>query len=151
MREHWAAFVNAFIDKRYRHRYSVEESNKAAKRRLREEKLGDDNPMPGMDNLWAALDERYCTELPNGSQEKEIAFIHQGVARFKLQTCYVLSARESWHQQIMTVEQALADIVGSTSTTIISFIPGKVAYFEGHSVGDRWLCIRDELKPDNWP
>lgn len=142
--------MEAFIDKRYKPRGPVEEeSKKAAKRRLRDEKLGL-NPMLGMDNLWASLDKRYCTELPMKGA-KGIEFIRQGIAKFNLRTCYILSAREPWHQQIMTVEQALSMIVGSSSTTIISFIPGKVAYFEGHSVGDRWLCIRDESQPDNWP
>lgn len=150
MREHFDAFMNAFVSKRYKHLYLAGESNKAAKRRLRAEKLGD-NPMPGMDALWRELDERYCTQLPERGPEQERSFIRQGIARFNLQTCYILSAHEPWHQQVMTVEQALADIVGSTSTTIISFIPGKVAYFEGHSVGDRWLCIREEKVVDNWP
>ncbi|WP_400191044.1 hypothetical protein [Hymenobacter sp. B81] len=150
MQEHLDAFMGAFIRKRCKHRFVEAESNKAAKRRLRDEKLGS-NPMLGMDGLWRELDERYCTQLPTRDPGKELAFIRQGIAKFNLQMCYVLSAYEPWHQQAMTVEQALSDIVGSTSTTIISFIPGKVAYFEGHSIGDRWLCIREENAVDNWP
>ncbi|MCR5886268.1 hypothetical protein LRS06_00470 [Hymenobacter sp. J193] len=143
MHEHLDAFMAAFLTKRTRSVALSEESKKAAKRRLREERLGI-NPMWGMDNLWASLDLRYCTQLPKGSGEQDRAFVRQHIAKFGLQTCYVLSADTSLHQLVMPVEDAIHEVVGSSNTSIISFIPGKVAYFEGHSVGDRWLCIREE-------
>ncbi|MBG8553524.1 hypothetical protein [Hymenobacter guriensis] len=143
MHEHLDAFLTAFLTKRARGVALSEESKKAAKRRLRAERLGI-NPMLGMDNLWASLDLRYCTQLPKGSGEQDRAFVRQRVARFNLQTCYVMSADEALHQLILSVEEAVTAVVGSSTASIISFIPGKVAYFEGHSVGDRWLCIREE-------
>ena len=94
-----------------------------------------------MDALYRELDERYCTLLPRGNQQQEIAFVQQALAEYKLTTCYVLSAYEPFNEQLMTIEEALQRIVGSNSTTIISFLP-TVAYFEGHSGSDRYLCIR---------
>jgi|GEM_PF-3958783 len=96
-----------------------------------------------MDALYRELDERYCTKLPKGSQQQNIAFVRQALAKYKLTTCYVLSAYEPFNQQTMIIEDALDQIIGSSSTTIISFLPGKVAYFEGHSPGDRYLCTRE--------
>jgi len=42
----------------------------------------------------------------------------------------------------MHIDEALEAIVGESNTTIVSFLSGKVAYFEGHAVGDRYLCVR---------
>ena len=102
------------------------------------------NPLLGMDALYRELDERYCAKLPRGSQQQDIAFVRQFLSNYKLTTCYVLSAYEPFNQQTMLIEDALNQIVGSSFTTIISFLPGKVAYFEGHSPGDRYLCIKEK-------
>lgn len=151
MDQHLHAFMEAFVAKRFKPKGPVEpESKKAAKRRLRDEKIGL-NPMLGMDNLWASLDERYCTQLPRGSADHDKNFVRQRIAKFNLRTCYVMSQYEPLHRLIMPVEEAIMEIVGNGPTSIISFVPGKVAYFEGHSVGDRWLCIREEKVVDNWP
>ncbi len=98
--------------------------------------------MRGMDALYRELDDRYCMPVPHGSKQQEITFVRQALAKYKLTTCYVLSSYEPFNGQVMPIEEALEKIVGSSSTTIISFLPG-VAYFEGHSVGDRYLCIRE--------
>lgn len=95
-----------------------------------------------MDALYRELDERYCTPVPNGNQPREIAFVQHALAKYKLTTCYVLSAHEPFNEQVMPIEKALQRIVGSSSTTIICFLP-IVAYFEEYSVDDRHLCIRD--------
>jgi hypothetical protein len=131
MNPHLLAFLESFLSKRYR---------KGWLDSLAKPKKG--NPLRGMDALYQKLDERYCTPLPSGSQQQEIAFVQQALAKYKLTTCYVLSAYEPFNEQVMPIAEALQRIVGSSSTTIISFLP-TVAYFEGHSVGDRYLCIRD--------
>jgi hypothetical protein len=79
--------------------------------------------------------------LPKGNQQQELAFVKQALAKYKPTTCYVLSTHEPFNEQAMPIEEALQKIVGTSSTTIISFLPG-VAYFEGHSVGDRYMCIK---------
>lgn len=133
MNPHLQDFLESFINKRYKKGRldSVTKNNKG-------------NPLRGMDALYRELDERYCKPLPNGSQQQEIAFVQQALAKYKLTTCYVLSAYEPFNEQAMPIEEALQKIIGTSSTTIISFLPG-VAYFEGHSVGDRYMCIRAGL------
>ncbi|UOQ69315.1 hypothetical protein [Hymenobacter volaticus] len=56
----------------------------------------------------------------------------------------MLSAYEPFHARTMRLDEALEVIVGESNTTILSFLPGKVAYFEGHAVGDRYLCVRQD-------
>jgi hypothetical protein len=131
MHPHLRDFLESFLSKRYQ---------KGRLDSLAKPKKG--NPLRGMDALYRELDERYCTPLPSGNQPREIAFVQQALAKYKLTTCYVLSAYEPFNEQLMPIEEALQKIVGSSSTTIICFLP-TVAYFEGHSVGERYLCIRD--------
>jgi hypothetical protein len=131
MNPHLRDFLESFLSKRYQ---------KGRLDSLAKPKKG--NPLRGMDALYRELDERYCTPLPSGNQPREIAFVQQALAKYKLTTCYVLSAYEPFNEQLMPIEEALQQIVGSSSTTIICFLP-TVAYFEGHSVGERYLCIRD--------
>jgi hypothetical protein len=131
MNPHLQDFLESFISKQYR-KGRLDSATKSKK----------GNPMRGMDALYRELDERYCTLLPKGNQQQEIAFVQQALAKYKLTTCYVLSAYEPFNEQLMPIREALQNIVGSSSTTIISFLP-TVAYFEGHSVGDRYLCIRE--------
>jgi hypothetical protein len=128
--EHLQAFFEAFLG------YTpTQESHPVSKR-----KRG--NPLLGMDDLSEQLDKRFCVRLPNGTKQQDEAFVRQAVAPYKLTTCYVLSAYAPFHEQTMRLEEALQKIVGDGPVTIISFLPGKVAYFEGHSSGERYLCIR---------
>lgn len=131
MNPHLRDFLESFLSKRYQ---------KGWLDSLAKHKKG--NPLRGMDALYRELDERYCRQLPSSNQAREIAFVQQALAKYKLTTCYVLSAYEPFNEQLMPIEEALQQIVGSSSTTILCFLP-TVAYFEGHSVGERYLCIRD--------
>lgn len=101
------------------------------------------NLLRGMDALTRELDERYCIKLPKGSRQQDITYVRQALAKYKLTTGYLFSAADAGHPQTMPLEEALQAVVGSSTTSILSFIAGKVAYFEGHSVGERYLCIKD--------
>ncbi|WP_045690344.1 hypothetical protein [Hymenobacter sp. AT01-02] len=129
MPDHLQAFLTLFLAKCYQ---STEASQPLQK----------GNPMLGLDNLSRRLDLRYCIHLPKGSKQQDIAFVRQAITPYHLTACYVLSAYEPLHKQTMSIAEALEAVVGESNTTLLSFIPGKVAYFEGHSVGDRFLCIR---------
>lgn len=131
MPDHLQAFLTSFLAKRYQ---STEANEKRQK----------GNPMLGLDNLSRRLDLRYCIQLPKGSKQQDIAFVRQAITPYHLTSCYVLSAYEPLHEQTMHIGEALEAIVGESNTTILSFLPGKVAYFEGHSVGDRFLCVRQD-------
>ncbi|NML66446.1 hypothetical protein HHL22_14635 [Hymenobacter sp. RP-2-7] len=132
MTMHLHAFIESFIDKRYKKQWLYD---------LEHIRLGH-NSVKGMDALWRELDDRYCIQLPKGDKRHNIDFVRQAIAPYKLTVCYVSSADEKLNEQTMPIDEALDKIIGSITTTIVSFIPGKVAYFEGHSPGDRYICIR---------
>ncbi|SMB79711.1 hypothetical protein SAMN00120144_3982 [Hymenobacter roseosalivarius DSM 11622] len=134
MEHHLTAFLEAFLAKQYKQRRLYSPASDKRK----------GNPLLGMDALYRELDGRYCIQLPKGTKQQQQVFVRQAVAKYKLSTCYVLSAYEPFNEQTMRIDEALDKIVGDGPTTIISFIPGKVAYFEGHSLGDRYLCIRED-------
>ncbi|MBD2716915.1 hypothetical protein KBK19_17860 [Microvirga sp. STR05] len=145
MQEQLEAFVAAFTERhssaRRHYLPQGEVSKKAAKRSARHRHI---NPMLGMDGLGRELDIRYCKQLPKGGKQHDIEFVLKAIAKYKLKVCYIMSPMVGYHQQTMPIEEALDAIVGTCSTTIISFIRGKVAYFEGHSIGERFLCIKED-------
>src|SRR5882724_5299878 len=47
------------------------------------------------------------------------------------QTCWVISEDSKIDSQELPLESALEDLIGSGMGTILSCIPGKLAYFEG--------------------
>ncbi|WP_044000262.1 hypothetical protein [Hymenobacter swuensis] len=131
--DHLEAFLQSFVTKRSKERWLLA----LAKVKKNE------NLLRGMDALYRDLDEQFCIPVPNGSQQQEIDFVRQALRKYKLTNCYVLSADDSFHQQTLPIEEALQRILGTNSTSILSFIPGRVALFEGHSTGDRYLCVRE--------
>jgi hypothetical protein len=135
MEQHLKAFLESFLAKRYKKQW--------IETLLRTK--SDCNLIQGMDALHRELDERYCTQLPKGSKQQDIVFIRKAIASYKLSACWVLSAHKDFNRQFMLIEDALNNVVGSSSTTLISFLPGNVVYFEGHSVGERYryLCIKE--------
>lgn len=142
IQEHVTGFFSSFIAKRYQRKAPPEISKQQQQRAKRERELGI-NWMKGMDNLYRELDLRYCNLLPKGSLQQNMAYVHQALAKYRLSQCYVLSSDDTLHEQTLGIDEALEAIVGQSNTTIISFLPGKLAYFEGHSIGERYLCIRE--------
>lgn len=131
-REHLQGFMDSFIAKRYKkNRFNGFTDAKSI-----EDLIG------GMDALYRELDERYCHVLPKGSKPQDVAFVLKSVAEYKLTTCCVFSADKNYNLGMMPIGEALNHVIGSLSATIVSFIPGKAAYFEGHSPGSRYLCIK---------
>lgn len=131
--DHLEAFLQSFIAKHHKYGWLLKLS--------KVKKNG--NLLRGMDALYRHLDERFCVPVPKGSPQQEIDYVRQALSKYKLTSCYVLSADDRFHQQTMPLDEALQRIMGTSSTSILSFIPGRVALFEGHSIGERYLCIRE--------
>jgi hypothetical protein len=97
-----------------------------------------------LDALGQLLDERYCRLLPKGSAQQHRDVVRRAMAKYELTDCYVLAEHGPYDQQQVGIEEALEQIVSAGHTSLIFFVPGKVAYLEGHSPGERYLCIREE-------
>ncbi len=140
--EQLEAFYKSFLAKRYR-KIALEDLARAQKKASK--KAPSNAPPTGasLDALGRLLDERYCQLLPKGSTRQHQDFVRQAIAKYKLTSCYVLSEYERYDQQQMSVGMALDEIVSAGHTSLIFFVPGQVAYLEGHSPGERYLCLRE--------
>ena len=56
--------------------------------------------------------------------------------------CYVISAHPSLDQTKQALAEVLDEVVGWQGGTILSCVPGRLAYYEGEHRGDRLLLER---------
>ena len=82
--------------------------------------------------------------LPKGNARQDQDAVRRAIAKYKLTSCYVLAEHEQYDQQYVSVKVALEEIVSVGHTCLIFFVPGQVAYLEGHSPGERYLCLRED-------
>ena len=58
------------------------------------------------------------------------------------ESCYVMSDDPDMDGRVVPLKQALGSIVGFGYGTLLSCIPGRLAYYEGESLKDRHLLVR---------
>ena len=56
--------------------------------------------------------------------------------------CYALSEDAELDGRELPLEEALARVVGGGSSTLLSCIPGRLAYYEGEEAGERFVLLR---------
>ena len=56
--------------------------------------------------------------------------------------CYLISESSDLDGRALPLEEALGEIIGRGMGTLVSCIPGRLAYFEGESPGERYLLER---------
>jgi hypothetical protein len=56
--------------------------------------------------------------------------------------CYLFSAENDLDGREMDLSEALFEVVGSNSGTLVSCIPGKLGYFEFEDIGERYILER---------
>jgi hypothetical protein len=87
------------------------------------------------------LDPRFMHEIrPSEQTVARIAALlrDRGAPR----DCYAISELGEMDGRLASLEEALATIVGVGLATLLSCIPGKLAYFEGEMPGDRCILHR---------
>jgi hypothetical protein len=118
MNEHEEKFARFFIVPEKRDRYlSLLESARGRRKVLN-----------GF-NHCRDLDPRFAREIPSNEDDAD------SVARLLRKKgapdqCYVMSDNDAIDGQVITLTEALEQTVGADSGTLISCIPGKLAYFE---------------------
>ncbi len=87
------------------------------------------------------LDDRFAKKMPDGRQgPAQIAATlreHGAPSR-----CFVLSDHPELHSTEVDLDDALTRIVGFGYGTLISCLPGRLAYFEGEEMRERYLLER---------
>ena len=91
-----------------------------------------------------ALDERYVHLVP---RHKQNAASIEAILRSKgaPDTCHVVSEWSRVDGREMPLAEALKEIVGMSMGTILSCIPGRLAYFEFEDVGYRYILEREAI------
>jgi len=57
-------------------------------------------------------------------------------------SCFVISAHAELDGQSIPLSEALEEIVGHRDGTIVSYTPGRLAYYEGEGLKQRYLLHR---------
>jgi hypothetical protein len=130
-KQDFKAFIESFLDKRSRHNYLLDL-----------EKVKEASEFMALMTDLVCLDERYCVKLPKGSREDDVRFVMGYILKFKLNGCTIYSKDNAINNKKFSINEALTIVVGSSISSLISFLPGKFAYYEGESPENRYVCLR---------
>jgi len=89
------------------------------------------------------FDPRFITIIPNNQQTTKLILEllrHESAPS----ECYIISEDVTIDGKILNLTDALDRVIGSGMGSIISCIPGKLAYFEGEDINHRFLVKRDD-------
>ena len=86
------------------------------------------------------IDERYAGRLPGDITLEGI--VQELRERGASETCYVISNDSDLDGQTMKLEEVLPEVFGSHLASILSCIPGILAYYEGEEYGERYILHR---------
>jgi hypothetical protein len=87
---------------------------------------------------WRDFDTRRAATLPREAQASPAAVAHFLEARGAPRACYVLSESPDIDGRVMPLAEALAGVVGRGIGTVLSCLPGRLAYYESEE-GDRYV------------
>jgi hypothetical protein len=125
---HEEAFVKAFIPNQRQERFlGIIASRKKRAKLLTE--LAHFN----------ALNPKFMVEIPS-NQRRGSALVELLKAKGAGPTCYVMSENTKLDGREMELEAALKETVGYQMGTLISCVPGRLAYFEDED--GRWILER---------
>jgi hypothetical protein len=129
---HEIQFIKAFVAPRQRRRLLAMMDMRAGPKRFR-------------DTLAHALEleERYATKIPpNQQNERDILRLLKSRGAGK--ECYVISENSPFDSMTCALEDALGNTVGSGLGTILSCLPGKLAYYEGEERNVRYILRKKQ-------
>lgn len=128
---HETLLVESFIIKEQKERFKTLLKNKNGRKKLREALAHS-----------VKFDKRFAHEIPNDKQTAR-DIVKTLIDNNASKECYLISEHTLFDGKEMELEEAVNKIVGSGIATIISCIPGKLAYYEGEDFYDRLILISD--------
>ena len=139
---HGSAFVDAFVEKSYRDRLHLELQWRNVPTRRIERRgrfLGRFNH-----DALKYLDSRFVVPIEPPNSDPSV--IRQVLVRMGApDTCCAISSADAIDDRILPLSEALAVAVGFGMPTILSCVPGRLAYLETEQVvgpPDRYVLIR---------
>ena len=92
------------------------------------------------------FDRSYEVAIPrNQRTPEEIARLLK--SRGAPEICYAISTNKEIDQKRIALSEVLQSIVDGSDGTLLSCIPGRLAYFEGESPGARFILERTNRPP----
>ena len=89
------------------------------------------------------LDLRFFTKIPSMTSDKEIRFILDEVRKYtSSNNCYVMSEDRDLDGKEINLKEALEEIVGRGIGSFLILEQGKIAYYEGETMKERYLGLR---------
>ena len=125
---HEEAFVRAFIPNHRQERFLGIIANRKKRAKLLTELAH-----------FKALNPKFMVEIPS-NQRRGSALVELLKAKGAGSTCYVMSENTKLDGREMELEAALKETVGYQMGTLISCVPGRLAYFEDED--GRWILER---------
>ena len=121
-----------FIEPMWRSRFRESLGNERRRRKL-----------VGQLDHFRHLDMRYATRILSRQQDaqKLAATLRRGGASDR---CWVMSSDEAVDCRALKLRDALAAIDGGEFGTFISCVPGRLAYFHGEEIDERYVLERHE-------
>jgi hypothetical protein len=90
---------------------------------------------------FADLDSRWVVRLPSG--QHTVPAITEFLRSLGAgETCHVISESEALDGQRLPLGQALDAVIGHGMGTLLSCVPGRLAFFEGEGPKDRCILVR---------
>lgn len=128
--QHEVEFVRSFIISEKQERYLSLLKNKKGRLKIR---FGF--------NHRNDLNPTYATLIPKNLQSVdsvERLLKKKGASN----DCYVLSSNSNTNEEFMALDNALEETLGKGMGTLISCIPGKLAYFELEDINEKYILER---------
>ena len=129
--EHEAGFVDAFVvkAKRERIRQFLPDSRQRGK------------VMATLASHTPDLDDRFMTKVPP-RQQTPAAVERLLRQRNAPDDCYAISPEDELDGTTAPLSDLLKQVVGTSNGTVLSCVPGRLAYYEGHEFGARYVLER---------
>ncbi len=90
------------------------------------------------------LEEKYATEVPPNEQWAENIY-EMLKAKGSPNICYIISTDKEFDGKELPLTDVLGEIVGACNDgTFISRIAGKLGYYEGESIGARFIFEKND-------
>ena len=121
------SFINTFIKKRLKNRYLDLLQNDTRRKKIIKRFYHSDD-----------IDERFKIRIEPNKQNVNDIFKLLTVKR-QIRYCYIISTSSEIDQEQLLLYKALEKIVGFFPGTIISCIPGLLAYYEGEEPNERFI------------
>ena len=88
------------------------------------------------------FNKRYILQIPKNMETPDDVFqllVKKGSPN---NCCYLISENTNFDGKTIKLKDALQDIIGSNIATIISCVPGKLAYYEGEELNERFILYK---------